>query len=267
LVSRVPELEGSNMKIRNSLVLFAALTLAQACSTGQVGSEGQVRFSQVVSFEETTDFGPPIVTNAGMLVQLEEPSSSPEIVNPELTLVVQDANGTGPSSHAEVIPLGFAQFAITLTQSGSFTLVAEQGGAQVDFLGVSAAGAAGLRWHPQADVVVTGSSGSTACAATSQESVSNLLLSANTTITLHVIPEDSSNAALLGLLQLSATATGPVALSGGFLGQGLTPNSITVSPQGSLGAPATVTVSDAVTGKTLSVDIATQSANTAVSCQ
>jgi hypothetical protein len=141
----------------------------------------------------------------------------------------------------------------------------------VDFLGVSAESANGLRWHPQAVVTATNesssSSSTTACASTNNVSVSSLTLSPNTTITLFVIPEDSNGDALLGMLQLTATSTGPVTLSGGFLGQGLTPNSITVSPQGSLGAPATVTVSDAVTGKTISVTIQTQTANASVSCQ
>lgn len=257
------------MTFRNGAPL--ALVLVAACSSGQLGSEGNVRFSQVVSFEETNDFGPPIVTGSGMLIQLEDPQAQPEIVNPELTLVVTDANGSGPSSHAEVIPLGFAQYAVTLTQSGDFTLVAEEGGQQVDFLGVSAESANGLRWHDQALVTATNesssSSSSTLCASTSNVSVSNLTLSPNTSITLFVIPEDSNGDALLGMLQLSATSTGPVTLAGGFLGQGLTPNSIVVSPQGSLGAPATVNVSDAVTGKTISVSIQTQTANAAVSCQ
>ncbi len=259
------------MTVRSHLFLAGAVALLGGCSSGQLGAEGQVRFSQVVSFEETTDFGPPIVTSSGMLIQLEDPTSSPEIVNPELSLIVQDADGSGPSSHAEVIPLGFAQFAITLTQSGSFTLVAQQAGKEVDFLDVSAESASGLRWHAQADVVATSASGSgssaTACASTSQVDIGSLVLSPNTSITLFVIPEDSSNDALLGLLQLTASATGPVALSGGFLGQGLTPNSITVSPQGSLGAPATLTVNDAVTGKTLTLSIPTQSSNASVSCQ
>ena len=258
------------MTIRNGFFLAVSVALLGACSSGQLGAEGQVRFSQVVSFEETTDFGPPIVTNSGMLIQLEDPNPTPEIVNPDLNLVVQDANGTGPSAHAEVIPLGFAQFAITLTQGGSFTLVAEEAGKEVDFLGVTAEGASGLRWHPQADVVATTASGSSssasACAQTSEVDIGSLVLSPNSSITLHVIPEDSSNDALLGMLQLTASSTGPVALSGGYLGQGLTPNSITVSPQGGLGAPATVTVDDAVTGKTISVNIPTQNANATVSC-
>jgi hypothetical protein len=259
------------MTFRKSFFPLVAVAMLGACSSGQLGAKGNVRFSQVVSFEETTDFGPPIVTNSGMLIQLEDPSSTPEIVNPELNLVVEDENGTGPSSHAEVIPLGFAQFAVTLTQSGNFTLVAQQAGTEVDFLAVSAVSASGLRWHDQANVVATSASGSTsevqACASTSQVSISNLVLSTNTSITLFVIPEDASNNALLGMLQLTATGTGPVALSGGFLGQGLTPNSITVSPQGTLGAPATLTVNDAVTGKTVTVTIQTQNSSAPVSCQ
>ena len=251
---------------RATIAIAGFCGLLSACSSGQLGVSGQVRFSQVVSFAETTDFGPPIVTSSGLLIQLEYPTLGAEQVDPSLTLVVADRGGSGPSGHATVVPLGFAQYAIGLTASGNYTLVAEKDGKSVASLPVSAAGAGGLHWHDPATVTVTGTANGKTCGSTSSVPLAQLVLAPNSSITLTVVPDDGKGNALLGMLQLSASADGPAQLSSGFLGQGLTPNTLTVAPQGSLGTAIHLTAADAVTGKSLTLDIPTQAANAAVTC-
>ncbi len=253
--------------MRRSILIAVSTSLA-ACSSGQLGVNGQVRFSQVVNFAETTDFGPPLVVNAGLLVQLEYPGLGEEQVNPSLSLVVADKGQTAQSGHVAVVPLGFAQYAILADKGGDYTLLAQQNGQTVDTLPISAAGAGALHWHAQATVTVTGvdSGSGVQCSTTSSVPLAQLVLAPNASITLVVVPDDGQGNALLGMLELTATAQGPAQLTSGWLGQGLTPNSVTVAPQGTLGGTIHLTAADAVTGKSLTLDIPTQTAPAAVTC-
>jgi hypothetical protein len=81
-------------------------------------------------------------------------------------------------------------------------------------------------------------------------------------LSFHVVPVDGNGHAMLGLLQLTATATGPVALVGDYIGQGSAPNSFTVTPAGTLGAEAQITVTDDTTGKSFSVSFPTNNVST-----
>jgi hypothetical protein len=91
-----------------ALAAFFSLVLV-GCSDGGVGEKGVVRFSQVVNFVETDDFSPPLVTGRTVLIRLERADG--RVVRergfPELSLEV-----TGGA--AQVLPLGFAQFAVRL---------------------------------------------------------------------------------------------------------------------------------------------------------
>jgi len=249
------------MTFRTLSLLFVCLTPACLTSTGQNGVEGNVRFSQVQHFVETSDFSAPLVTDSGLLVQLEFPNANDEVINPDLTLLVTDGKGNTASAHADVLPLGFAQYAIALDAPGSYMLVADEDGQTLDTLPITVNGASGLRFHDTADVVVTDTSGNTACGSGAQVSLGDLVLTNDASITFHVVPTDGNGNAMLGLLELTATTTGPIELTGDYLGQGLAPNSFSVSPKGTLGAPALITVNDDVTGKTITFQLQTKDAN------
>jgi hypothetical protein len=243
---------------------FAFALPACLTSTGAVGTEGNVRFSQVQHFVETTDFAPPVVTESGLLVELELPNDA-EQVNPALTLIVADGEGTSPSANAEVVPLGFAQYAITLHKAGAFTLVARDDDNVFDTLAIRAAGMSTLRFHDQVDRTINDDSGSSSCVSSDQVDLASAVLTSDTRLDFHVVPADGSNDAMLGLLELTATATGPIEILGDYLGQGLAPNSFTVVPQGTLGAPATITVKDEISGMSTTFTLPTKDENT--SCQ
>jgi hypothetical protein len=242
--------------------IVAAMWLV-GCSSGQVGQTGKVRFSLVDNYPDTPDFTSHVATGAGLLLQLEFVSAGLETVNPGLALQVQDGSTpsttAGNSAKATVLPLGFAQYAVSISTAGSYTIVATQGTTALDFVPITVADVGSLRWHNEAILTTTSGSGSSTKTCSTTPAVSDVTLKSNDTLTIDVVPQDSKGNPLLGLLQLTAMATGPVSLSGALLGQGATPNQLTVDPSGTLGSTAQITVSDSVSGKTLSLTLPTSS--------
>ena len=208
-----------------ALAAFFSLVLV-GCSDGGVGEKGVVRFSQVVNFVETDDFSPPLVTARTVLIRLEraEGRVTRERGFPELSLEV-----TGGA--AQVLPLGFAQFAVRLDDAASYRFLAKDGAATVDAITVTSKKGARLRPHAKATITTTGRSNGKTCTRSGAVDVEDLTLAPNQTATFFVVPVDEADKPMLGLLQLTArTGRKDLELDTPLFFEGGSPNTLMVRP-------------------------------------
>ncbi|MCU0698577.1 MAG: hypothetical protein MUC96_18910 [Myxococcaceae bacterium] len=196
----------------------------QGCADGGTGDNGRVRFSQVVNFVETDDFSPPLVVGRTVLIRLEHAPLGGQSF-PELNLEV-----TGGA--AQVLPLGFAQFAVRLDDAAAYRFRAREGTKEIDAITVTAARGASMRLHRQARLVTTGTDASgKRCARGSTVELTDLVLAPNQEAMVTVVPLDGSGAPMLGLLQLTAKASrDDVELDTPFFFQGGSPNTLVIRP-------------------------------------
>ncbi|MBE2253298.1 MAG: hypothetical protein IAE78_27450 [Myxococcus sp.] len=197
--------------------------LLVGCADGGNGDKGLVRFSQVVNFVETSDFSPPLVATRTVLIRLEH-TSVDQRGYPELNLEV-----TGGA--AQVLPLGFAQYAVRLDEEKAYRFRAKEGTRELDALTVTAKKAAGLRFHSKARVVTLGRTGQKTCAKGSEVELAELTLAPNQEAALFVVPVDGEGKAMLGLLQLSGKMSrADVQLDTPLFFEGGSANALTVKP-------------------------------------
>jgi len=165
------------------------------CADGGNGDKGIVRYSQVVNFVETDDFTPPLVVGRTVLIRLEHAPVG-ERGFPELGLEV-----TGGTS--QVLPLGFAQFAVRLDEEKAYRFRAKEGTRELDAITVSAKKGASIRFHGKANVTTLGRTGSKSCAKGTTVDLADLVLAPNQEAALFVVPVDGAGKAMLGMLQLT----------------------------------------------------------------
>jgi hypothetical protein len=211
-----------------SLVVFSAL--ASGCnSDGQLGANGLVRFSQVVDFKETDDFTSPIAVDKTMMLALQHPDDQdgddlglldPDTY-PELNLTVEP--GT-PLASGETFPLGFAQYGVVLDGTADYRLQAKNGEDELDYLEVSAKPLTNIRLATEATLTTSTDD----CSSSDTVSPNNIVLHRNQTLTINVVPEDETGAAMLGLLHLSASSQELLALDAPLAGQGASANALQI---------------------------------------
>jgi hypothetical protein len=208
-----------------TLLLAVALGLTLVgCADGGTGDKGLVRFSQVVNFVETDDFRPPLVVGRTVLIRLERaPLGSQGF--PELNLEV-----TGGA--AQVLPLGFAQYAVRLDDAAAYRFRAREGTKEVDAITVTAAQGASMRLHGKAQVMTSGvDARGRRCAQGSTVDLADLSLAPNQEALVTVVPVDGAGAPMLGMLQLTAKASrADIELDMPFFFQGGSPNTLAIRP-------------------------------------
>lgn len=245
------------------LPALAFVALAAGChSDGQPGVTGKVRFSQVLDYADTNDFTAPVAVGSTLLVALQAPGMS-AVPGAEagLTLVVEQ----GGKPAGSVSPMGFGQFAVVLPSPGAYDLVAESGGTELDHLPVTAEAVHALRLSERFEVESRGSQCTVVASETS--GLDHTVLHANQQLTVYAVPVDESGAPMVGLLALTADAPDTLGLGSPFVGGGIRANALTLSPAGTLGSPAMVTVRDSGDGLTTSLDLATSPDDAPVDCQ
>lgn len=215
-----------NAGIKTALAL-AMFMLINGCADGANGDRGVVRFSQIVNFVETNDFTPPLVVNRTVMIRLEHANAAGTDGRgfPELSLEV-----TGGTS--QVLPLGFAQYAVRLDEEKDYRFRAKEGAREVDVLTVKAKKGASMRLHETANVVTMTKSGGKTCIKAAELPIAGLTLAPNQHATLFVVPVDASGAPMLGMLQLSAKTGGrsDVELDTPLFFTGGSPNALVVKP-------------------------------------
>lgn len=215
-----------NACIKTGLALVV-FTLINGCADGANGDKGVVRFSQIVNFVETHDFKPPLVVNRTVMIRLEHANAVGTDGRgfPELSLEV-----TGGTS--QVLPLGFAQYAVRLDEEKDYRFRAKEGAREVDVLTVKAKKGASMRLHANASVVTIAKSGGKTCVKATEVPVAGLTLAPNQEATLFVVPLDASGEPMLGMLQLSAKTGGrsDVQLDTPLFFTGSAPNALMVKP-------------------------------------
>lgn len=258
-----------NLAPRLALALAGVALLAAAgcISDGQTGERGLVRFSAVVNFADTSDLSAPLATGTTLLVALQSPQGlmdGPTLAN--LTLSVETPDG---STAGSVAPLGFAQYAVSIDDPGTYALVARDHGTEIDRLPITAANRAGLRLSQHLSVVTTAQGQSSTCvqATDVDTGLDGFVLHPNQSVTMYVVPTDASGNAMLGLLPLSATPAAGVSLDSPLIGQGVFANGLRVVPNGSLGDPVTVGIDEVDTGRHLDATIETSSQDAPIQCQ
>lgn len=208
-----------------ALVVFA---LINGCADGANGDKNVVRFSQIVNFVETDDFSRPLVLERTVMIRLEHASALGAEARsfPELTLEV-----TGGTS--QVLPLGFAQYAVRLDEAKDYRFRAKEAGREIDALTVRAQKAKAIRLHATAKVFTTSKTAQgVSCSSTTDVPVEGLTLAPNQEATVFVVPVDADGKPMLGMLNLTATTGGrtdvkldtPLFLTGGA------PNALVVRP-------------------------------------
>jgi hypothetical protein len=233
------------------LSIFIFGTVASGCdSDGQLGANGLVRFSQVVDFKETEDFTAPIAVNKTMMIALQHPDDSDALglidpdTYPELNLTVEPSS---PLNTGETFPLGFAQYGVVLEGSGDYRIRANDGEDELDYLEVSAKPLVSMRLASEATLTTSTED----CTSATTVSPDNILLHRNQRLTVHVVPEDETGTAMLGLLHLSANSPEPLALDAPLAGQGASANALVIRHK----EDAVLPESGSVTIQELSEDI------------
>jgi hypothetical protein len=222
------------MRWRLSLLVGAFMALL-GCADGGNGDKGIVRFSQVVNFVETDDFGPPLVQGRTVLIKLEHAPLG-EQSYPELSLEV-----TGGA--AQVLPLGFAQYAVRLDDEKTYRFRAKEGTRELDAISVSAKKGARLRLQGRAQVATSGESGGRRCVRAASVDLADLTLAPNQEVALTVVPVDEAGRPMLGLLQLSAKSSRPdLELDTPFFFEGGSPNTLLLRPTVATGRLGDVSV-------------------------
>ncbi|MBL8921342.1 MAG: hypothetical protein JNJ54_20955 [Myxococcaceae bacterium] len=202
---------------------LGTLTLLLGCADGANGDKGLVRFSQVVNFVETNDFTPPLVLGRTVLIKLEHAPLGEQSF-PELSLEV-----TGGA--AQVLPLGFAQYAVRLDEEKAYRFRAKEGTRELDAISVVAKKGARLRLHAKAQVVTSGESGGRRCVRAAAVNLADLTLAPNQEAAVTVVPVDDAGAPMLGMLQLTAKSSRPdLELDTPFFFEGGSPNTLTLRP-------------------------------------
>lgn len=244
----------------------AALTLGTflvlvGCADGANGDKGVVHFSQVVNFVETNDFTPPLVVGRTVLIRLEHAPLGDRSY-PELNLEV-----TGGTS--QVLPLGFAQYAVRLDEEKAYRFRAREGVKELDAITVTAKKGASLKLHSKAQVLTRGSSNGKPCTRGSAVDLADLTLAPNQEAMVTVVPVDGSGKAMLGMLQLNAKASRPdLELDTPFFFEGGSPNTLIIRPTlltGGLGDATLEITEPAFT--TLTQTVRVQKDDATVSCQ
>lgn len=193
------------------------------CADGGNGDKGIVRYSQVVNFVETDDFTPPLVVGRTVLIRLEHAPIG-ERGFPELGLEV--TGGT-----AQVLPLGFAQFAVRLDEEKDYRFRAKEGTRELDAITVKAKKGAAIRFHAKANVVTLGRTGTKSCAKGSTVDLAGLVLAPNQEAALFVVPVDGAGKPMLGMLQLTGKMNRPdVQLDTPLFFEGGSANALMVKP-------------------------------------
>lgn len=202
---------------------LATFTLLLGCADGGNGDKGLVRFSQVVNFVETNDFTRPLVLGRTVLIKLEHAPQG-ERSFPELSLEV-----TGGA--AQVLPLGFAQYAVRLDEEKPYRFRAKEGTRELDALSVTSKKGAKLRLHGKAQVATRGESGGKRCVRAAAVDLGDLVLAPNQEVALTVVPVDGAGEPMLGMLQLSAKASrADLELDTPFFFEGGSPNTLIIRP-------------------------------------
>lgn len=179
----------------NAALALGTFFALVGCADGGNGDKGIVRYSQVVNFIETEDFTPPLVVGRTVLIRLEHAPLG-ERGFPELGLEV--TGGT-----AQVLPLGFAQFAVRLDEEKDYRFRAKEGTRELDAITVKAKKGASMRFHGKATVTTVGRTGSKSCAKGSTVDLADLVLAPNQDAALFVVPVDGAGKPMLGMLQLT----------------------------------------------------------------
>lgn len=229
------------MILRISAVVFAA-TLCGCISDGATGDQGKVRFSQVFNFQETKDFTPPIALNSTMLIKLERPSSGTTLTDPggfpELTLETKP--------QAEVLPMGFGEFAISMSSEGSFQLIAKEEGKTLDTLNVTVKAPDHVRFSPKVSVVTSLKSGTTSCVRVDEVALADVVLHKNQSATYFAVAAQKDDSAMLGLLGVTASNSDDVlSLDVPLILEDTQPGGLIVKPKGTLGNDESIKVTEA----------------------
>jgi hypothetical protein len=251
------------MKTLMKLLLAVAVgSSLVGCADGANGDKGVVRFSQVVNFVETDDFSPPLVTGRTVLVRLEHVTLGQQSY-PELNLEV--TGGT-----AQVLPLGFAQYAVRLDEEKAYRFRAREGTKELDAITVTSAKGASMRLHAKAQLVTTGTaSNGKRCAQGKSVDLSELVLAPNQEAMVTVVPVDGAGKAMLGMLNLTAKASRPdVQLDTPLFFEGGSPNTLVIRPTLPTATLGDATVEIAEPGfATLSQTVKVTKTEAAVTCQ
>ncbi|MCA2977857.1 MAG: hypothetical protein INH41_13935 [Myxococcaceae bacterium] len=231
---------------RHVVISVLLMVVLVGCADGAVGENRAVRFSQVVNFIETDDFSAPLVAGRTVLIRLERTTPATLDNGPlprgrayaELALEV-----TGGA--AQVLPLGFAQYAVRLDDPVDYRFVAKEGTRTVDAMSVKARRGAALRLHGSARVKTSAPVTGGGCSQVSSVALADVVLAPNQTVDFTVVPLDAAGQPMLGMLQLTASApAGGVTFDTPLFVEGGTPNVLSVQPVRSSAGDTTLELSD-----------------------
>lgn len=225
---------GTGMNRMHSMLAGAtcALVVFSGCSSdGQLGENGIVRFSQVVHFADTEDFSARLAAKRTLLVALQKPKQALTPDEDTMADVTMEVRKDGNKVDA-AWPLGFAQYAINLPDTGTYELVALKDGVAVDHVPLTVAEQKQIRFSAKHHIVTTFNDGQQSCARTEtpETPLADVVLHPNQSLTVYVVPQDDKSAALLGLLPMTAIAPDAFTVDSQLVGHGAMANSLTITP-------------------------------------
>ena len=231
--------------------LVVVLLVATACGEGQTGDGNTLRFGLQYQYAETDGFAAPIARGVKMPLGVQDPKKA-ALLNDytylEATLTATKSDGTA----AEITRTAQGKFDGVFSSVGSYTLAATTSVTGVkDSLQVTVADIASLRLSNVSRVVDTFISDGTSCLKTLDKADPMPTLSSNQRLDITVVATDASGAALLGLLDLSATSDTLTT----ELPKTVLANELHLRPIAGKTGALTATVSDATTQKTLDVPV------------
>jgi hypothetical protein len=248
--------------LRIPVLLAAALTCAAAfagcAGDGATGDKGLVRFSLIVDYPETSGLEDPVAAGSTLLVALEHPGAAIVTDPPtftELTLVTQTQSGDDPF----VYPLGVAQYGVYFPGEGTYTLVAQRNGQDLDTVKVVAVKPDQLDFA--SDISITAADGG--CTSSRTGHPDSLDLARNEIADLSVVPR-AAGKALIGLLQLTASVTDGAKVDAPLVMPGGQAHQLLVENDG--GSHATLTVKDEVHALTKTLSLQLRSELASVTC-
>lgn len=210
------------------------------------------RISQVVQFADTQPFVAPVAQGSTLLFAVQ--SVDGHALSTDVSLTV---SATTSGQFATIVPIGVAQYAVTLGSVGAYNLQAMDG---IDAIAITTLTAAPMRDLAVASTlsVTTTGTDATGQSCSSTETVGSLrglLLHANQTLMFSVVPLGGDGAPMMGTLSLLASGE-HVRVDSPSIGSGTRGNTLTATPLIGAVGPASVRVADQATSISVLVEFA-----------
>lgn len=243
--------------MRAGICALAALLLAGCglVSDGGAGERGLVRFSLVLDYAASTDFSSPVAVDRTVFVALQHPKEGllDDETFTELTLRVEGPDGDDVES---VFPLGFAQYGVVLGEEGRYRLLALQANGEIlDSTELVAEPIDRIDVDKTVRVTTSFDDGMDRCTSLQEMSLDNVVLHANQTVEMFLVPRSKNDEPMLGLLALTAEGPGSVQLDAPLIGQGRTANALVVTPKAEMADTLSLKIGDAESSEAIEVTL------------